>query len=864
MRLLQCAVMAALVGVGGVVSSAADAATDGVEVITTANVVEAVMSSNGRYVAWVEYFRRELFVKDRVAGTTRTFTAAQLHPPAPPTGGVMVSLFAISDDGRYVAYEVGWDGLYAYAIRARADLSTGDVTLLDYWTILSDPAHPYKPRPVGRPGVAMSRDGRVLAWFSTRYGATGLPEADVMALSPELGVAYRIGQTCVVQGSLYFELCVTTPAVSGDGRWILSTAGSTTPEALVYYDMTTVQLLPIAGLQLQRDYYPEVQPRGASWHDTVPPIATTGDGAFTVARVKAATAGDAVLFERGPRRVNTVDPGRPAYVPRAVSDNGGMLLLDRASLDVPEAVMDRRSGLVIAFPDETLLSLSADGGEVLGVTATQLRVTTLDADGDGMLDGWERQFGLDPTSAADAGADPDADGLTNAAEFEARSHPTALASATRLFAEGAGGSFFDTVMSVFNPGAIAADVVVRFVGPHGTAGSQILHLEAKGRADVATCCLGQLDATEFGVVVESTQPVVADRRVTWDRQTGYGNHASTGVGAPSTAWYFADGATIGGLQTFFLLQNPGLAEASVTIEYLLAGGTLVEREYTVPAGSRRTIWVNQEGSPLGQAEFAARVRASTPVVAERAMYRDGPGQVFAAGTNAIGVTAPALRWQFAEGSTGPWFDTFVLVANPGDQPARVHARFDLVTRDGASHTLTRTYDVAALSRTTLWLDHLDPLLADADVTTTLEATAPIVAERAMWWPGSSATWAEGHVEFGTTEGGARFAIADAETDDAGSTETFVLVGTADPEGPLPQLRVTAYAAGHAPLIYETTAASQRTTVWLRQAFPDLRGHFSVVVESVSAGTPTPIVVERAVYSRGFAAGAASKAAALPD
>ena len=40
-----------------------------------------------------------------------------------------------------------------------------------------------------------------------------------------------------------------------------------------------------------------------------------------------------------------------------------------------------------------------------------------DSDGDGMPDWWEEQYGLDAQDAADAGLDPDADGLTNLEEF---------------------------------------------------------------------------------------------------------------------------------------------------------------------------------------------------------------------------------------------------------------------------------------------------------------------------------------------------------------------------------------------------------------------------------------------------------------
>src|SRR5213079_895246 len=56
----------------------------------------------------------------------------------------------------------------------------------------------------------------------------------------------------------------------------------------------------------------------------------------------------------------------------------------------------------------------------------------LDADGDGMANGWEQAYGFDPLNAADANADSDGDGFTNLQEFQAGTDPTNSASALRI------------------------------------------------------------------------------------------------------------------------------------------------------------------------------------------------------------------------------------------------------------------------------------------------------------------------------------------------------------------------------------------------------------------------------------------------
>ena len=132
------------------------------------------------------------------------------------------------------------------------------------------------------------------------------------------------------------------------------------------------------------------------------------------------------------------------------------------------------------------------------------------------------------------------------------------------------------------------------------------------------------------------------------------------------------------------------------------------------------------------------------------MYRSVPA-TFEAGHASAG--APALRtsWFFAEGYTGPLFEQYLLLGNPGTAAVPVRVVYLLP----AGPTPPVTYVVAPRSRLTVRVNDETPApglsLASTAVSMVLDADAPIVAERAMWWPGSAATWREAHVSLGAEQ-----------------------------------------------------------------------------------------------------------------
>ncbi len=65
----------------------------------------------------------------------------------------------------------------------------------------------------------------------------------------------------------------------------------------------------------------------------------------------------------------------------------------------------------------------SDGDGGFGEQSWTITVSTADTDGDGMPDGWEDEYGLDPNDPNDALLDPDGDGINNVSEFTGGTDP---------------------------------------------------------------------------------------------------------------------------------------------------------------------------------------------------------------------------------------------------------------------------------------------------------------------------------------------------------------------------------------------------------------------------------------------------------
>jgi autotransporter-associated beta strand protein len=319
-------------------------------------------------------------------------------------------------------------------------------------------------------------------------------------------------------------------------------------------------------------------------------------------------------------------------------------------------------------------------------------------------------------------------------------------------------------------------------------------------------------------------------------QGGSGNDVVLTNVAPFT-YFLSEGAT----GTFFdedvLIANPNSATAPITMTFLLPGGGTVVRQATVPAQARLTVHVD-ELDELENTSASVEVRSDNGLTlgVERTMFWDSTHY---GGHTANAVSRPEPQWIFAEGAQNGFFDTYLLLANPG---AAVTAKVTFLREGEPPFVLD--VPLQAQSRQTVYAgDHAQ--LVGRSFGMVVEAPTAITAERAMYFATTpQRLWNGGHDNVGSP------APATSWYHPEGASGTFfsTFILMSNPQTTPANVTLRFLLPLGAPIeITKTIAPQQRITV--NPADEGIVGlqnaAFSTVVTS-----NVPIVSERAMYWNG--------------
>jgi hypothetical protein len=441
-----------------------------------------------------------------------------------------------------------------------------------------------------------------------------------------------------------------------------------------------------------------------------------------------------------------------------------------------------------------------------------------------------------------------------------------LAATAYVVPEGSTGTFFSTDLLIANPTDAPVEANIRLLTETSgdiSLGDQLL--PAMSRTTIRVDDLPGLAALgAFSSVVTSLTgaPLIVEQSTFWD-STSYGSHGAAAIEGARNKFLFSEGSQ-GFFETFLLLANPNGVAADVTVSFLREGNLPISKPFTLEPNSRTSVSAGTIPE-LVNTSFSIVVDSNLPIVAERSMYFGRPefgSRTFEGGHDSPGVSLATTQWNFAEGASGTFFDTFYLLGNAGSRAADVTFKYQLA----GGGTVTTNHVVPAFGRLTVNAATDHPQLAATAFSLALVSSEPITAERSMYWGRTATThWIEAHNVFGVNQPGTRWGLAEGRTGGDRQFQTFILIGNSSNSAS--DVRVTFLRAGGGATIEKqfTIAANSRFNVDVSGMVPELANQeFGAIVE-VLAGAP--VIVERALYSNSggvlFAAGTASPAVRLP-
>ena len=235
--------------------------------------------------------------------------------------------------------------------------------------------------------------------------------------------------------------------------------------------------------------------------------------------------------------------------------------------------------------------------------------------------------------------------------------------------EGYTGSGVGTQVFVQNPRTVAAHVKLTFLHDYqpSIVKSYIIAPLSRVRVNVNNVVANESVAT----LVSSDLPVVAERFMFLASD----GSDSIGASAGNLGWYFSEGSTKMGFDTWLLLENAGQAAANATVTLVGPAGRKVSFATPVETQRRTTLRLRNY---FPDEDFIIRVRSDKPIVAEREEYVTWGGKRNS--HTSIGTPYSSANWYFPEGRSGSGLSTKLLLWNPSGARARI--LLTLVKDDG--------------------------------------------------------------------------------------------------------------------------------------------------------------------------------------
>ena len=429
-------------------------------------------------------------------------------------------------------------------------------------------------------------------------------------------------------------------------------------------------------------------------------------------------------------------------------------------------------------------------------------------------------------------------GKTLETSFTVTEAPVPLQTTTPTFylAEGTTDYGFATYINIENPNTSPVTALVTYMTKTGprTRATTVLPPMSQTVINPAS----DIGATDFSTKVECKEgkTICVDRRMIW---TGAGapspeGHSSVGVTSAGKTWYLAEGSSKWGFETWLLIQNPNSKDAQVTITYMIEGQGPVPKVKTVPANSRASFSMETD---IGQKDASIKVDSSLPVIPERAMYRNNRRE----GHVSIGTTTPAKNYYLAEGTTDWGFTTYVLVQNPNSKQTTINITY----MTPAGPVSQDPFTMEANSRKTVTVNSV-PGMSKTDCSIQVNGSAPIIAERAMYWGAGTPLGEACHDSIGMDSPHTTFYLPDGETQNG--YETWTLVQNPNNTAVTVEISyLTTTGTGNV-VFKETITANSRKSFSMADRLPNARA--SIMVSSKTPGKK--IMCERAMYwnSRG--------------